>query len=191
MIESVRYRIGIMLFCMGSMLLSGCGYSMQSTLDQKYQTVHVSSFKNQSREYDLQAPLTNAVIRKFMNDGRLRVVNKGLADLVVDGTILDYELKGITFSNDDEVTQFEMRVFAKVRVIEPRTGDVLWSSDRLVSETSYSTPEGGTSTDRLRGNTRTFLPAVRSFATEAENHAAAEALEQLSSTIFYRTIEPW
>ena len=90
------------------LLVSGCGYSMQSSLDPKYQTIHVSAFKNQSREYDLQAPLTNAVIRKFVNDGRLRVVNKGMADLIVDGTILDYELRGITFDNDDDVIQFEM-----------------------------------------------------------------------------------
>jgi hypothetical protein len=32
---------------------------------------------------------------------------------------------------------------------------------------------------------------VRSFQTDAENQAAAEALEQWASSIFYRTIEPW
>lgn len=170
------------------LLVSGCGYSMQSSLDPKYQTIHVSAFKNQSREYDLQAPLTNAVIRKFVNDGRLRLVNKGMADLIVDGTILDYELRGITFDNDDDVIQFEMSVRAQVRVIDPRTSDVLWTSGSLRSEASYFT---GSSAGRLRGNAQSFLPSVRSFQTDAENQAAAEALEQLASSIFYRTIEPW
>jgi hypothetical protein len=32
---------------------------------------------------------------------------------------------------------------------------------------------------------------VRSFATDEENRAAAEALEQLATDIFYRTVEPW
>lgn len=169
-------------------LLTGCGYNMQSSLDPKYQTIHVSAFKNQSREYDLQAPLTNALIRKFVNDGRLRVVSKEMADLVVDGTILDYEIRGITFDDDDDVTQFEMYVRAQVRVIDPRNGAVLWTSAGLRSETSYSTRS---SADRLRGNAQTFLIPVRSFQTGAENQAASEALEQLASTIFYRTIEPW
>lgn len=174
-----------------AMILSGCGYSMQSSLDPKFQTIHVPAFKNQSREYDLQAPLTNAVIRKFMNDGRLRVVNKEMADLIVDGTIIDYELRGITFDDDDEVAQFEMLVHAQVRVIDARTGDVLWFSDDLRGETSYSTSQANSSTERLRGNAQVFLPAVRSFQTAEENQAAAEALELLASTIFYRTIEPW
>ena len=56
------------------LLASGCGYSMSSTLDEKYQTIHVSAFKNQSREFDLQAPLTNAVIRKFLNDLFFKII---------------------------------------------------------------------------------------------------------------------
>jgi hypothetical protein len=43
----------------------------------------------------------------------------------------------------------------------------------------------------LRGNAATFLPTVRSFPTEEENRGASEALEQLASDIFYRTVEPW
>ena len=79
---------------------------MSSSLDEKYQTIHVAAFKNQSREFDLQAPLTNAVIRKFLNDGRLRVVGPNEADLVVDGAILDYRLRGLSFDRNDDVTQF-------------------------------------------------------------------------------------
>ena len=184
----VRIAVTVLLV---ATVCSGCGYSMKSSLDPKYQTIHVAGFKNQSREYDLQAPLTNAVIRKFINDGRLRVVNKGTADLILDGTILDYQLRGFTFDDDDEVTQFEMSVYAQVRVIEPRSGDVLWSSDNLSGETNFSVANITSPTNRLRGNTRSFLSDVRSFQTEAENQAASEALENLASTIFYRTIEPW
>lgn len=180
------FIVALLVIC-----ISACGYSMSSSLDQKYQTIHVPAFKNQSREFGLQAPLTNAVIRKFINDGRLRVVNKSMADLIVDGTIIDYELKGLTFDNDDNVIQFEATVHAKVRVIEPKTGDVLWNSSNVIGETSFSTSEFTASTNRLRGNTQSFLPTVRSFQTEAENRAAAEALEKLASMIFFRTIEPW
>lgn len=180
----------------GGMLLAaagvaGCGYTMSSTLDPQYQTIFVSAFENQSKEYDLQAPLTNAVIRKFLNDGRLRVVGPSEADLVVTGTILDYGLHGLTFDRNDEVTQFQLFVVASVRVTDTRTGDVLWSDPRMVGGTSFSTANTGSSSDRLRGNVQTFLPTVRSFQTDEENQAASEALERLASDVFYRTIEPW
>jgi hypothetical protein len=172
-------------------LLSGCGYSMHSSLDEKYQTIHVAAFQNRSREYDLQAPLTNAVIRKFLNDGRLRVVGPGEADLIVTGAILDYELGGLAFDSDDEVTQFETFITASVEVVDAHTGLVIWRESGLTGRTSYVTAATGGSSDRLRGNAQSFLPAVRSFQTDEENQAASEALERLAADIFYRTIEPW
>ena len=60
----------------------GCGYSMRSSLDPKYRSIYVAAFENQSREYDLQAPLTNAVRRKF------RPVAGQCRSLPVDGPFL-------------------------------------------------------------------------------------------------------
>jgi hypothetical protein len=174
-----------------AVLAAGCGYSPNSSLDEKYQTIHVEPFKNESREYDFQAPLTNAVTRKFLADGRLRVVGAGQADLVVTGTILNYDLRGITFDKNNDVTQFESFITARVVVTDTRTGDPLWREDQLVGETSFSTGTVGSSSDRLRGNSQAFIDPVRSFQTSEENLAAAEALERLAADIFYRTIEPW
>ena len=171
--------------------LTGCGYTTESSLDPKYQTIFVSAFQNQSREYDLQAPLTNAVIRKFITDGRLRVVDNANADLLLEGIILDYRLKGLTFDADDNVTQYVMGIVAGARLTDAKTGEIVWQDPQLVGETSYYTRASGQSSDRLRGNAEVFLPAVRSFATEEENRGASEALEQLASDIFYRTVEAW
>lgn len=171
--------------------LSACGYNMGSSLDPRYQTIHVLPFKNDTGEYDLQAPLTNAITRKFLNDGRLRVVDRAAADLLVEGALLDYQLRGLSFDREDEVLQFEMVITAQTRVFDPDTGDILWSSRYVIGENSYSTPRIGSSSDRLRGNTQTFAPTVRSFQTDEENRAASEAIEGVASEIFIRTIEPW
>lgn len=187
MIRPVGAALGLALLG----LAAGCGYTMESSLDPKYQTVHVVAFQNQSREYDLQAPLTNAVIRKFINDGRLRVVGPAEADLIVSGTILDYELRGLAFDNDDDVSQFQTYIRASARVVDARTGDMLWQDPQLAGETSFVSADIGSSSDRLRGNSQSFIPTVRSFQTDEENQAASEALERLATDIFYRTIEPW
>ncbi|MCP4643855.1 MAG: LptE family protein [bacterium] len=174
-----------------AVLAAGCGYTTQSSLDAQYQTIFVSAFQNISNEYDLQAPLTNAVIRKFINDTRLEVVNQDDADLILEGVITKYDLRGLTYDLDDRVTQYLCRVSAGIRVTDARTGDLVWAAKSLTGETSFYTRAAGQSSDRLRGNAEVFLPTVRSFASEEENRGAAEALEQLASDIFYRTIEPW
>lgn len=187
---NIRYAT-VILVAAALLAGTGCGYSTRSSLDDKYQTIFVSAFQNMSREYDLQAPLTNAIIRKFINDGRLQIVDRGDADLVLEGVILDYQLKGITYDERDEVTQFLCVVVAGARLMDQSTGTVLWEEPRMAGETSFYTRASGQSSDRLRGNAEAFLPTVRSFASEEENRSASEALEQLASDIFYRTVEPW
>ncbi len=179
------------LFPFASLLDIGCAYTTKVSLDPRYQTVAVSGFYNKSSEYDFQAPLTNALIRKFINDGRLKVVKPGEADLLIEGVVLDYKRKGLTYDVKDETTQFLIVVTAGVRVIDQQTGKVLWQEPMMVGESSYFTRAAGQSSDRLRGNIETFLVPVRSFASDEENRAVSEALEQLASDIFYRTIEPW
>lgn len=139
----------------------------------------------------MQAPLTNAVIRKFEMDTRLKVVNKEDADLLLEGAILSYNLKGLTFDLNDEVTQFLGVIVAGIRLTDQISGQILWEQPQMVGETSFYTRASGQSSDRLRGNAEVFLPTVRSFDTEEENRGAAEACEQLASDIFYRTIEQW
>lgn len=170
---------------------TGCGYTTHSSLDEKYQSIYVAPFQNQSKEYDLQAPLTNAVIRKFEADGRLDVVPEDQADLILEGLIIRYARKGIIYDAADDVTQYIGAIAAGVRLTDRKTGEVVWEDRGMTGETSYYTRTAGKSSDRLRGNAEVFLPAVRSFSSDEENRAAAEALEQLASDIFYRTVEPW
>lgn len=184
-------RLALPLLVGGILMTAGCGYTTKSSLDEKYQTIFVSAFQNTSRQYDLQAPLTNAITRKFITDGRLRVVGRDEADLILEGVIRDYRLKGITYDEDDEVTQFLCVVLASARLSEGGTGHVVWEEKTMAGETSFYTRASGQSSDRLRGNAEAFLPSVRSFSTEEENRGASEALEQLASDIFYRTVEPW
>lgn len=186
-----RFKAGAWSAVLAVCLLSGCGYTTKSSLDPMYQTIAVSPFYDQSPEYDLQAPLSNALVRKFITDARLKVVKPEEADLLLEGVILDLHRKGLTHDQNDEVTQSLLVVTAAVRLTDVKTGKVVWEDPLMAGETSFNTKVAGISSDRLRGNAEVYLATVRSFATEEENRAASEALEQLASDIFYRVVEPW
>jgi hypothetical protein len=187
-VKTARY---IAAAAVAAALLAGCGYTTRSSLDPQYRTIAVNAFQNYSAEYDFQAPLTNAIIRKFIADGRLEVVNNREADLVLDGVILSYSLKGLIYDEQDEVTQFLCVVIAGARLTDRKAGKVVWEDPQMSGETTFYTRASGQSSDRLRGNAEQFLPTVRSFPSMEENQGASEALEQLASDVFYRTIEPW
>ncbi len=180
-----------LLLCACAALLAGCGYSSGSSLDPKYRTIHVSPFYDKTREYDLQAPLTNAVIRKFTHDARLQVVSADDADLLLEGMIVDFTRRGLIYDKDDETTQALLVITAGARLTDRQTGQVIWEDPMITGETSFYTRAAGQSSDRLRGNAEVFLPTVRSFPSEEENRAASEALEQLATAVFLRVVEPW
>ncbi len=191
--ERIGFR-AVLLGCSAVLALTalaGCGYSTQSSLDPKYRTIAVSPFYDKTREYDLQAPLTEAVTRKFITDSRLQVVKAADADLLVEGMITGLSRRGLITDRNDEVTQTLMAITAGVRLMDRATGQVLWEDHAMTGETSFYTRAAGLSSDRLRGNAEVFLPTVRSFPTEEENRAASEALEQLATAIFHRVVEPW
>ncbi len=171
--------------------ISGCAYTTKLSLDPKYQTVAVAGFYNKSSEYDFQAPLTNALIRKFITDGRLKVVRPEEADLLIEGVILDYQRKGLTYDVRDETIQFLIVVTAGVRVTDQKTGKILWQDELMAGESTFFSRAAGQTSDRLRGNVEAYLLPVRSFPSDEENRAVSEAIEQLASDIFYRTVEPW
>lgn len=98
------------------------------------------------------------------------------------------QVKGLTDDCNDEATQYLLVITAGVRVTDLHSGEVLWEERVMAGETSYYTRAAGQSSDRLRGNAEIFCPTVRSFASDEENRAAAEALEQLASTFF---TAPW
>ncbi len=176
------------LIVLGSVL--GCGYSLHASLDSRYQTIHVSAFQNESREYDLQGPLTTSLIRRFVADGRLRVVNRDRADLVLEGTLLDYRQKGLSF-DEGAPTQLFVAITASVRLIDGHTGEVLWEDPAFGASSNYASQSTTSRSDRLRGNAQVFTPIVRSFQTDPENHAASEVLDALALDLFYRCVEPW
>jgi len=109
----------------------------------------------------------------------------------MQGTIRDVKLKGLTYDAKDETVQFLCVVVASVSCVDTQTGETLWADRTMTGETTFYTRAAGQSSDRLRGNAEVFLDTARSFATEEENRGVSEALEQLASDIFYRTVEPW
>jgi hypothetical protein len=170
---------------------AGCGYTTGSTLDDKYRTIYVEPFRNDTREYGLQAPLTTAVTRTFVNDTRLRVTGPEAADLIVSGAMRDYRLRALSYDEEDEPTQFHVAIVARIQVRDRRTGEILWQDEAITGENTFGSALTGARSDRLRGNTQAFVPLVTSFQTTAENRAASEALMNLANDIFYRTVEPW
>jgi hypothetical protein len=74
------------------LILTACAGTLAPTrtLPSHIKRVYIPEFRNQSRQYGVQAPLTLAVNDMFMSDGRLDVVARDRADVVLEGRVKSF-----------------------------------------------------------------------------------------------------
>jgi len=113
------------------LLAAGCaGYRVGPTLNADYKTVAVPMFKNKTLKPQIEAQITNAIIRRLQTDGTLKVVNEEDADLLITGVLVDYgrgELRSVR--EDTDVTrEYRLTVTARIEARNRRTGEIIVKS---------------------------------------------------------------
>jgi len=109
----------LLSFSISCFLFSGCGYHLVgtgNTLPPHLKTIYISVFKNTSSQPEIHRELTSAVLKSFINDGRLKLAKKDDADLIMDATLTYYQKRNVSFGSQDLVSNIilEFRVQLKV-----------------------------------------------------------------------------
>ena len=115
----MRSNIKTLCILAGLMLVSACGYHLsgtQNTLPPHLKTVAIPVFDNTSSEPDIHRNMTNIIRQSFINDGRLKVVNKDKADLVMKGVLNSYTLKAVSFDVDDVALEYYVALGVDIKV---------------------------------------------------------------------------
>jgi hypothetical protein len=159
----------------------GCGYSLRSLLPSEYHHISVESFSNsiditQEREDiyryrtfypNIEADVTQEVIRKFGLDGRLTISGQEDADLVMSGKVVDFMRQPLRMTDDERTEEYRIVIIADVSLRDTRKNTYLWQEPQLEGEATYMVG---------RSN---------------EADAIKLAIEDLATRIVERTIENW
>jgi hypothetical protein len=112
----------------GCLCLAGClGYRAGAVGTRDFRSVAVPMFRNLTVTPQLEAQVSNAIIKRFQQDGTLRVENRESADVVLLGTITRYRRTAIRSARLDSGVPREYRlvITAQVEVRDQRTGQVI------------------------------------------------------------------
>ena len=100
---------------------SSCGYHLAgygSTLPSHIRAISIPVFKNSSSEPNIQRDATDAIRRAFISDGRLKVTGTSKADLLMRGTLTNYQLRGVSFSSEDSAEEYIVRLGIQVEAYD-------------------------------------------------------------------------
>lgn len=135
------------------LLSSGCaGYRLGPTagFSAGARSVRVRPFANHTLEPRLPESLDIALRETIQHDGTYRLSTRGSADILLSGTLLEYERSGINYDPNDVLTtrDFELRLTA--RVVATRQADSTVLFDREVVGRTIVRLQGDQASAELR-----------------------------------------
>ena len=154
--------------------LVGCGYTpVPQVLPEYIKKISVQEFFDQTGHLIVTRKLTKEIIREFLQDRRLEVVNREFADGLLIGEITRYILEPLSFDENYVPQEYKLWIWVDVGLKDMATDKMLWVEKRMVAEVRYFvTPKKGDE-----------------FLTEEE--AQDIAVKSLAKDIVKRTIDRW
>jgi outer membrane lipopolysaccharide assembly protein LptE/RlpB len=118
--------------------MSGCGYQLvgkETHLPPGISSISIPTFINKTLEPGIEIPFTQALLKEFILDRRVKVVDRKEADSFLEGIIKSYSFYAVSFDRSGLVLEYQANVVADL-TLKKRDGEILWSEKNL-SETSW------------------------------------------------------
>lgn len=130
-----------MIFCGLIICFAGCGYTLvgQGSLPKHIKTIAIPIFTNKTLEKGVEDIITQAIIEKFVKDGKVRLVSETEADALVTGSIQLYKSdEAMTYNEQNEIASYKLVVKVNVELRDLVNDKVLWEMENLTEDDEFA-----------------------------------------------------
>ena len=157
------------------LMLAGCGYrplgqGEVSDLPMTVKTIAMGQLKNRTLRPTIQPALKEALIGRFAADARIRVVEEGVADAILEGAIEGFGEDPLAFDSSDTALRLRVSISFSF-IVKDRMKDTVLLRDGVTGVAYFSAGPG-------IGSTRT-----------AEDEATSRALTDLAGQVVNRVMD--
>lgn len=118
--------------------LCGCmGYRLGTSLPPHMRSIYIPTFVNRTREPNLESATTQATVLEFQTDGTLRVTDKMKADLLLAVVLTGYELKPVSYEEENRKSIAEYRLLITVEMTLSESGSGKTLFEKKLTGDSY------------------------------------------------------
>lgn len=178
------------------LLLAACGYRLSGTANvpETARTIRIRVFRNHTRENGLDVRLHRAVEDEFRRHGHLKVVD-GDGDLELSGDIRRFSSIPVAFSATDEAVQYQGIMHLAMRLVDRRSGQVLYETKLLQETQDFGVVSGVviTSSPHFQRGTidaRDLSNLTNVQIGEARRHEASrDLIDQAARDVYLQSME--
>jgi hypothetical protein len=156
--------------------LGSCAYSASPSLLPKHlQTVAIPVFENETSEYTLEQDLTNAVVKSFVADNHLKVVDEHVANSVIKGKITTYRnaVFGISAGTSTRAEEYRVTIVVSVVFKDLVKNREIWNDPELQKTANY------------------YVTDVPGQKAKTELDGRKEAITKIADEILTRSVQGW
>lgn len=108
-------KLTFLLLILGTSLsLNGCWYSFKGALPSYMQTIAIPAFSDRTGYSGLLQKVNEQVENAFLVDNTLKLVDISKADVVLEGTITNFNKKFAAVKAGETVSDYQITLFVKV-----------------------------------------------------------------------------
>ena len=112
------------------LIFSGCSvYTFNPKGKSEIESINVEKFDNKTQEFGLEDRMTDQIIEAFIADGTMNIVAPGNSDAVLIGTLIGYERKPYNPDENDQVTDYAVRMTFTIKLVNPVDGIEIWKQN--------------------------------------------------------------
>ena len=150
--EMTLLKTLLALVCVAT--LFGCGYHLagkDTHLPPGVTSVAIPTLVNQTLEPGVEIVFTQAFLREFIKDRRVKVVDRREADSVVEGIIKSFSIFSASYDKSGYALEYQTVVTMDI-ALKKRNGEILWVEKDLKEMQWYRTNPSVIATEDNRVN---------------------------------------
>jgi hypothetical protein len=155
-------RLTVSLTAAALLLAAGCAsYTCTSAVPEELRTLAVPVFENESGFPEIDAVVTQQVLREFQREGTFRIARQDAASLKLLGKLVKTEMQSLNYDRNygSRTSEYRYGLVAEITLVERGTGKLLIDAQRVKANTTFLTHG-----DMLTGVQDAYARAARELA---------------------------
>jgi outer membrane lipopolysaccharide assembly protein LptE/RlpB len=144
----------VLFLLISALWMSACGYQLAGKETHRppgVTSVAIPTLVNHTLEPGLEIPFTQAFLKEFVRDKRVRVVDRDEADSIFEGHIKSFSLFSVSYDKSGYALEYQTIVTMDI-LLKKRNGEVLWREKDLLERAWYRTSQSVIATEDNKDN---------------------------------------
>ncbi len=119
---------------------TSCGYRLEGegfAPSSGIRSIAIPTFTNETYEAGIETIVTNALLKEFIKDRRVKILGQDEADAIMEGTVTSFTTSSVAYDLSGVVLEYRTWVALDIIVKRKRGGEVLWSQRGLLESDTY------------------------------------------------------